>query len=158
MSANKSSVGRFFRALITALRMTMRGEKIPSADERAVSRYPQLSAWTQKTITLLDQVRTASHGFDLTMLHISVDKRATKASTILDTIRYHAAQEYPFLLRQDNAHTVLGIFATNLNDQHYVRALQNIENMPSNVQSVLAELAIHLQNVPQEHPREVHKA
>ncbi len=143
------NIGRVLRAFVTAVRMTVRGEKIPSADAQIAAHYPKLDAWRRETLVLVDQIEAAAARelLDLTTVILTVDKRAVSAKTIVETVRYHAAQEYAFLLRQASPHTLLGIFATNLNDQHLIAQWQTIAPTLSDM---LTALATHLRNIPQE--------
>ena len=146
-----TTIRRYLRAFVLALKFTLRSEKPPLL--RVSERYPRLAAWWRQTITLLDETEQQSdmNGLDEAArktLTIRVDKREVSMATILATIRYHAEQEYPYLLVQNYQFNALTLQATNLNDIYLAQRLA--ESVPAAIQPVAAALTAHLQALPTE--------
>lgn len=145
-------IGRYLRAFFVALRMTLRGEQPPPP------RYPTLTAWTQQTVKLVDAVYTVAEqqGIDRARrqtLVLHVDKRDISVETILATIRHHAAQEYPYLLRVDIAHNLTALYASNLNDCYLALRLSELDALQAPpLKTTLDALRNHLEAVPPEKP------
>ena len=141
---------RYLRALITALRFTMRGVQPPGL------RQPELYAWIKQMVVLVDAVYAAAdaNGLDKaarTVATVKLDGRALTLETMFGTLRYHAAQEYPSLLRTSGGRGInLGaIQASNLNDRYWLLKLRDESSLGSPaVQAALAALAAHLDAIP----------
>lgn len=143
-----TTIGRYARAFITALRMTLRGETF-------VQPYPALTGWMARTVVLVDGIFTAANanGLDLAArksMVLPIDRRDVSMESILGTVRHHAAAEYPYLLRNDPGHGRLAIRASNLNDSYRVERL--CEQTSGTVRSALEALVQHLDAVPNESP------
>ena len=133
---------RFFDAFRRAMTRPQRGA------------YPELSIWALQTRELLRAVMAAANSAGLDearrrefILH--VDKRDVSMETILTTVRFHAAEEFPYLLRQPLKHNTLAVYAANLNDRYLLMRLAEAE--PLQVEPLrqrLAELRNHLDNIP----------
>jgi hypothetical protein len=145
-------IGKIIRAFFTALRMTVRGETLAAPDQTLASAYPTLDAWRRETLRLVLEIESTAkrEALDLHAMRVNVDKRSMTVETILAAVRYHAGQEYAFMLRQNNRHTLLGIVAINVNDQHLLAAW--MANAPPALYAALAALAAHLSAVPHEQP------
>lgn len=117
--------------------------------------FPPLAAWARQTRDLVREVIAAANaaGVDEAhrrMLLLHIDKRDISMETILATVRYHAAQEYPYLLGQQSQQNLLALYATNLNDRYLVLRLSQVEALQVEpVLSRLAALRVHLDNVPE---------
>ncbi|GEM_PF-588038 len=141
------SVRRVVGAFITALRMTLRGENVDTL--LLDKRYPALTAWMAQTVTLIDAVKlaSASNAVDLAQsLHI--DKRDITIATMLDTIRYHSAHEYPYILKNQSVYASMGIQSLNLNDRYLILSLVRWENLPTSIAKSIEQLRDHLDQLP----------
>ena len=116
--------------------------------------YPRLSAWALQTRDLVRAVFAAANSAGLDEARrrdvvLRLDKRGVSMETILATVRFHAAEEYPYLLRQRLAHNVLAVYAANLNDRYLVlRLAEAAELQAEPLRQSLAALRAHLDNVP----------
>ncbi|MFQ3567257.1 MAG: hypothetical protein SNJ59_09670 [Aggregatilineales bacterium] len=145
-----NSLRRYIRAFFQALILTLRGEQPPAL--RAETEYPQTYAWFRITIALVKQTEeaAAAHGLDAAALVEHIEGRDLSLATALETIRFHAAQEYPHLLRNADPHARLAINAANMNDQYWVARFCQLEQLPEPVRAALAALGEHLSAVPDE--------
>lgn len=138
---------RYWKAFVGALRLTMRGE---TATPPAPA-HPLLD-WARQTLTLTAAVRKAAGvaGVDVTAVKIRVDGRAMSAETLLAAVQFHAAQEYPNLLRNGGGQRVLNaVYATNFNDHYAVlKLLEAPEWSAPALQDSLRRLADHLEHYP----------
>lgn len=118
--------------------------------------YPQMTAWTLQTRDLVRAVIVAANAGGLDeaarrALVLHLDRRDVSMETILATVRFHAAQEYPYLLRQPLSHNLLAIYAANLNDRYAVLRLSENDALQTEpLRTQLLALRTHLDNVPQE--------
>jgi hypothetical protein len=116
--------------------------------------YPNLTAWALKTRDLVRDVIVAANasGFDegaRRALIIHLDRRDVSAETLLATVRFHAADEYPYLLGQPLKHNVLAVYAANLNDRYAVLRLCEHEALQAEpLHARLLALRQHLDDVP----------
>jgi hypothetical protein len=144
-----NTINRYFRAFVTALRFTMRGEQPPGL------RYPEFYAWIKQMAVLVEALYAAAdaNGLDKNAraATIKLDGRVMTLETAFGTLRYHAAQEYPSLLAHSTNRPVnLGaIQASNMNDLYWLiklreeSALQNAA-----IQAALDKLSAHLDVIP----------
>lgn len=116
--------------------------------------YPRLSRWALHTRDLVRAVIGAANSVGLdeaarrTMV-LHLDRRDISMETILATVRFHAAEEYPSLLRQTLPHNVLAVYAANLNDRYLVMRLAEDPALQAKpLGQALAALRDHLENVP----------
>lgn len=140
---------RYTRAFLTALQMTLRGEKLP---ERPL---PPIVAWTTEYARLADHLYKAveSSGLDKTALKtmkIRLDGRDLSLESVLTTIRYHAAQEYPALLKHElSPQTVNAVYAGLFNDRYWLTRLGETPALQSpSIQTALERLTTHMDAVP----------
>ncbi len=144
--------GRYLSAFVKALRMTMRGERIPTQAEQLTARSPRLAGWFSETIRLVDRAREAAEAQNVNtgdfVLHI--EKRDITMETILKTVAYHARQEYPHLLLSESDHARLALKATNMNDVFLVRRLTDSAELPPPLKPTLEALHQHLATIPAE--------
>ncbi len=143
------TIRRYARAFIGALKMTLRGETIqPPADP-----HPNLTAWWQTTTRLTDAafVNADNHGFpksgrETLVLHI--EGRDVSMETILKTVRFHADQEFPVLMRQGDKFGYLTMQATVMNDRFLVDKLAHAETLPDQIKAAVAAITAHLDQLP----------
>jgi hypothetical protein len=142
-----NSVSRYIRAFVVALRMTVRGEKPPPL------RHPEFYAWIREMVVLVDRVIAAADqsGLDQTAIVVRLDSRPMSLEKVLQILRYHAAQEYPSLLRTSATRrfNLSAIHATNMNDQHWLSRLRQESALQNpDIQAALARLSDHLNTIP----------
>lgn len=142
---------RYLRAFFLAVKMTLRGEKLP---ERV--QHP-LAAWVTRYAALVDAVYQVGETSGLNRearlsAKIRIDGRPMSVETILAALRFHARQEYPSLFKNPVTREVMNtVYATNLNDHFWVTSLQKSEALQQpTVQAALAQLEAHLQDIPRE--------
>jgi hypothetical protein len=146
-----TTLERYLRAFVGALRMTLRGER-PLA-LRVDERFPNLSQWWRATVALTDAAIAAAEGNGLDRakrqaLIVRVDRRDVSMETILAAVRFHAAQEFPHLMRADGQFNYLAIQATILNDRYLVHQLGESTGLPAPVKLALDALGAHLASLP----------
>lgn len=139
---------RYIRAFFTALGMTLRGEKPPEP------RHPTFVSWTREMVIKVDMVKAALEkaGIDATArkaITLKLDGRTLDLETIVGTLHYHAAQEYPSLLRSGARHSLMAVQATGINDLYWLqRLLEEPKLQQPAVQTALQNLAAHLEAIP----------
>lgn len=140
---------RYVRAFFLALKMTLSGEQITLASQ---SEHPELANWVETSGHL---ARKALKTCEINGMNqekrkaitVQADGRTLNMETILQTVLYHATQEYPHLLKYGGDHGLTAIYATNLNDQYYVMRLS--ENLNSKLILVdVNTLLDHLESIP----------
>lgn len=137
---------RFFRALIQALRLTLRGESL------APPHYRPLETWIADGLILLDQARelAVAESMDLANLQLRLDGRPTSLARSLDMVRHNLVDEYPRLIRLDDPYSVMVIQSSNFNDQYRIsQFLAGDRRFPAQFTDALAALNSHLLNLPQ---------
>ena len=144
-----NSFRRYLRAFLGALRMTIRGEKI------AVPVDAPLTAWIKQYSILVDGVlRTANqNGIDQStrkQVKLKLDGRPMSLETALMTLKFHAAEEYPSLVRQGTGRGVQNtLYATNMNDRYWIsRMVEAPELQNPLLQNALSALDAHLDAIP----------
>jgi hypothetical protein len=141
---------RYIRAFFLALAMTVRGE---TPQTPAQKQYPRLFEWMARAQTALDAVFEVAGraGFDEAArkaVALTVDGRETSVETLLQGIRYHLREEYPYVLRHLTEYSLTGVYAANINDAYWVRTMSEAENVPDDVQASLVSLAEVLEGIP----------
>ncbi len=138
---------RYVRAFFVTLNLMRRGVK------PAPVRHAALFAWMNETRVLADQALGAADAAGLgseqrKTLKVRVDGRAVSMESVLAGVRYHAAEEFPYLMSHETEHSLTAIRATNLND---VYALGRIAELPESapIQSPLNTLKTHLEQIPE---------
>jgi len=152
-----NTLRRYLRAFVGALRLTLRGEKITPLPER----YPNLTAWWRETIRLTDAALSAADASALPAPARAawtrhIEGRTVSLETILTTVRYHAATEFPELMRVQGDYNYLALQATNINDLFLLRKLLDESTptgsppslLPAPVRETVAALAAHLSALP----------
>jgi hypothetical protein len=140
---------RYIRAFFRALTLTLRGQKPPSLE--AEEQHEDLLAWCRETVTRVDVATAAiaANGTNAQSLTMHIEGRDVTLKHTLDVLRYHAAKEYPHLIRSQERHAILAIQALNLNDRFLVLRLIEYEGLPEVVKAAMDSLAEHLNEVPQ---------
>lgn len=115
---------RWLNTLFRALKMTAQGR---TPDTPAF----RLAVWCAETVRLVDATYTAADAAGVPEAArraqiIPVEGRRTNLQTILATIRFHAAEEYPALLRDPQVTALAAIQATNANDLFLTRKITEI--------------------------------
>lgn len=129
------------------------------AFQKALARpepFPGLAAWVRRArLLVLDTIKAAeTQGLDEAarrgiVLHL--DKRDISMQTILTTILHHAEREYPYLLGEQGRFNAVAVYATNLNDRHFVvQLLASGAVKAEPLHSSLNALRDHLESIPQE--------
>jgi len=136
---------RYIRAVIKALRLTIQGEQLP---------YQPLLEWLDQGQKLSQAAISAAEnaGFDKTsraQITIKADGREQSMEVILKAVQYHLGQEYPYLLQNLTEHSITAIYASNMNDQHLMRQLREVEAVQgSPMAPAVIALSDHLNNIP----------
>ncbi|HYO89222.1 MAG TPA: hypothetical protein VER79_11275 [Candidatus Limnocylindrales bacterium] len=146
----KRTPGEYVRALVTAARMTLRGEQHPA--QAAVEKYPQTNAWLAETAAALTAIEQAARAarFDPTSVTMHIEGRDVRMSTILEAVRFHIAEEYPSLLASPSSYSLLALKATNLNDRYLALRLEQADGLPDSVVTAVHTLAEVLSHQPTE--------
>jgi hypothetical protein len=137
------NVRLFFRAL----GMTLRGESVKRPAGKLLD-------WIEQTKALSEAVLKAAddNGLDKKAREsvvVKVDGRPQSMETILKTVRYHAQQEFPYMLNDQTEHTLTAIYAINMNDSYGVQCLAESEELRNpTVKAQVKKLATHLQAIP----------
>lgn len=141
---------RFIRALLQALRLTLRGESLPPRHFRP------LEAWIARTLDLLNEAEraAAAQRLDLAALQLKLDGRPTSLERTLQMLRHNLVNEYPRLIRLDDAFSMMVVNASNMNDQYRVSAFLAGSELPAEARAAIAALDAHLQSLPQPPPRD----
>jgi hypothetical protein len=138
----------YMRAFVAAVRMTLAGQTPRTLqNERAAS---PLLAWCRETVRLVDEIKRAASAstLDLASLTIRMDKRDLSALTILETVRFHGAEEYPHLVRQGAQYAMLAIQASNLNDRFAVLKTSESPQISPELAEKIRLLGEHLAQPP----------
>ncbi len=143
-------LARYLRAFVGAARMTLRGEVVQGVQDP----YPNLTAWWRGIIELTDAVtRTAdSNGLPKPAREkviLRVEGRDTSMQTILAAVRFHAAEEFPLLMRRQDEFNYLTLQATVINDRFLIFKLAQVESLPAAVKIAIEKLSTHLETLPQ---------
>lgn len=141
---------RFLRALIQALRLTLKGETLTPA------RYRPLESWIARGLGLVGQVEGAAvdQGLDLAVLQLKLDGRPISLERTLQMVRHNLVNEYPRLMRLDDVYSMMVVSASNMNDQYRVAQFLALDELPAATRAALSALDAHLQALPQPPPDE----
>ncbi len=132
--------------------MTIRGEKIAAP---AMPASP-LTIWINQYLTLVEAVLLAANlnGIDQAarkQIKLRLDGRDMSLETALLTLKFHATEEYPSLVRQgtEGRGVQNTLYATNMNDRYWIsRMVENPELQKPDVQAALSALDKHLDSIP----------
>lgn len=141
-------IGRYFQAFIRALDLTLRKETPQTAQLRAS--HPHIANWCKETVHVLDVIERAlvKQKIDPQKIMLRSDGRDQSMITILTTVRFHAQQEYPYLISGGDPYSLLTLQATNLNDRFLVDRLAQIS--PLTIQTDIKALSAHLAHPPKD--------
>ncbi len=136
---------RFLRALTKALSLTLKGESLTPPH------YRPLEAWIARGLELLGRAESAAAGpgVDAAALQLKLDGRPTSLERTLQMLRHNLVNEYPRLIRLDDAYSMTVVSASNMNDQYRVAQFLALDTIPAETRSALAALDAHLQALPQ---------
>ena len=136
---------RVLRAFLQALRLTLTGESLTPA------RYRPLETWIARGLELAEGVEraAAAQQVDLAARQLKLDGRPTSLERTLQMVRHNLVNEYPRLIRLDDAYSMMVISASNMNDQYRVSQFLALDELPDQTRAVLAQLDAHLQALPQ---------
>jgi hypothetical protein len=135
---------RYVRAFLVALKMTLQGRKLPEGPQ-----HP-LVIWIEHLAVLTDEVyKTADKtGLDKNArvaTKLRLDGRLISMETVLAAVKFHAAQEYPSLIRSGLTQQVLNaIYASNVNDLYRITRVAELET-PDNPAFVAAVMRLKSQ-------------
>ncbi|MCU0463813.1 MAG: hypothetical protein MUF38_04515 [Anaerolineae bacterium] len=137
---------RYLRAFVGALKMTLRGEAPPPAPTSP------LREWMGETLRRTDALLKAceASGMDEAARKAVVqvvEGRRVNLNTVLLTIRFHAAQEYPTLLSSVNNQALGALYGSNTNDHFLLMRFLSRLDKPEIVAAAQA-LIEHLASVP----------
>ena len=140
---------RYIRAFFRALILTLRGQKPPSLE--AEEQHANLLAWCRETLAHVDTANAAIAGnvINAQSVTMHIEGRDVTLKHTLEVLHYHAAREYPHLIRSRERHAILAIQALNLNDRFLVLRLSEYEGLPAGVKTAMESLADHLTKIPQ---------
>ncbi len=145
-----SQVGRVIRAFFKAWALVLTGRAItPKARP-----HPEVWAWVEDGEKRIDTVyRIADKlGYDLEKrkgITLTIDKRPIAMETILAAVRHNLTREYPSLLASGLEYSLLTLRSFNINDQHRIERLGELEifaNTPLN--GAIQALSHHLSVLP----------
>jgi hypothetical protein len=141
---------RYIRAFFRALILTLRGQKPPTVE--AEERYASLLAWCKETMARLDSANAAidQNSVETKLVVMHIEGRDVSLEHALSVVRYHAAREYPHLIRSGDHQTLTAIHALNLNDRFLITRLSEYEGLPTSVKTALDSLGEQLANIPKE--------
>ncbi len=142
-------MSRAIRAFFRALQLTLRRESL------APAHYRPLTAWMDAVGSQLSLVLDTAdeHGFDQDRrqdLRLKLDGRLTSLEQSLQMLRHNLKNEYPRLIRLNDAYSMMVVQSINMNDQYRVsRFLEDgaIESGP--LRQALEDLNQRLLNLPQ---------
>ncbi len=136
---------RYTRAVIQALRLTLRGESLSPA------RFRPLEAWIAQTLKLLAQAEKAAakDRIDPAALQLKLDGRPTSLASALAMLRHNLLDVYPRLIRLDDPHSPTVLQSSNLNDQYRVAQFAAADDIRSPaLRRALEALNAQLLNLP----------
>lgn len=140
-------VRRYARAFWTALVFTLRGQKPPSLV--AEESHADLIAWCRRTVALVNAAEGAIRSQQVapTAIVMHIEGRDVTLDYALSVVKFHAAREYPHLVRSSNPHAVLAIQASNMNDRFLIQRMSEHDALPSEIRKHLDSINEHLSNI-----------
>lgn len=138
---------RYVANVFKAMRMTLRGEAVDRP-------YGPLLDWMENTPPLVDDALTIAeeNGMDEAgrkSFIVRADGRDQSMHTILETVKFHATQEYPYMFKNMSEHVITAIYASNLNDSYAVERLAASDSaMHNNLRQAISRLGNHLKAIP----------
>lgn len=140
---------RYLKAFVKAIQLTASGQQIQPPTQQ----YPALMQWIEQGRHLVNTAYKQAEQNDLNRpkretIVLELDRRPISMETILGAVQHNLTLEYPMLLEARVEHNITTLYALNLNDQHRVVELANVDRLPAPVQQAVQALAHHLQNIP----------
>lgn len=138
----------YINAFITSIKMTARGEKPQSL--QAETDHAALFDWFRETVKRVGAIENAAkaENIDPQTIVFRLDSRETSLKTVLESIRFHAAQEYPMLIHQRSPYAIMTIQATNLNDRYALVRVSELPSLNATMLEPLKALTIQLEQLP----------
>jgi hypothetical protein len=131
---------RYWRAFWTALKMTLRGERL----------HTPLQDWLQQTaqaLATIDQI-AQREAIDPAAVRLRIDRREISMATILQSVEFHRSQAYPRLLRETSHQAMNLIYAANMGDHFRLSRLEAALPDDSPIRQAVAALGTHLEAIP----------
>ena len=140
-------IGRYVRAFVQALKMTLRGEKLP--ENPLSQRLVLLNRWTVVLAERTDEVERLANQqkLDMAGVVVRIDRQNISMKMVVDLLKYRATIEYPNLLREGGKSGWSVIYTSNVNDRYYVTRLHE-ELAESPVKQAVVALQAHLEELP----------
>jgi hypothetical protein len=138
---------RYIRAFFLALKLTLQGAQ-PPRQHPLVNWTKQMAILTEAVINTLEQC-----GIDKAAresLKLRLDGRKISLETVLATVRFHAAQEYPMLLQgPQNRDAFNTFYASNMNDRYWISQLAEADALKDpTIHAAIMQLKTHLDQPP----------
>ena len=139
-------LSRYFRALVAAINLTMRGERpVPSPQSL-------LTEWMKHSAVLADAALAAADAAGLDQdsrrkRTLTAEGRRTNMETILTSVRFHALEEFPHLLSNFSQTSITAIYATNVNDRFLISKLFDTLEAGA-LREAVGRIASHLEAIP----------
>ncbi|MDZ4770300.1 MAG: hypothetical protein SGJ24_14325 [Chloroflexota bacterium] len=139
-------IARYLRAFVQAWRGAVRREAPGIAALR--STQPELAEWCASVVSACDALLAAATAaqVDPDATIVRAEGRDHTMALIVKGIRFHAAEEYPFIVRGGDRHAALALQASNLNDRFLLTRLR--EKSPVLLQVPLTALSTSLDSMP----------
>jgi hypothetical protein len=144
----KRGLSDYVRAFVTAAQMTARGEK--PASLLAEEAGEPLLAWCRSLVTGVRAVEAALATGSVTAREIvlHVEGRDVSLEKALQAVSFHAAQEFPSIVRQGGPYTLLALQASAMNDRFLLRRFIAHEPLTESVRQSLITLEEMLGSLP----------
>lgn len=139
-------VMRYLRALVSAAKLTLRGERLVPSPQSL------LSEWIKRSAGLVAAALEAAEaeGLDQAARRkrtLTAEGRRTNMETILMAVRFHALEEFPHLLSNFSQTSITAIYATNVNDRFLISKLFDTLE-PGALRETVGKIASHLESIP----------
>ena len=137
---------RYLRALVSAIKLTLRGEQLVPSHQSLLSQWMKRSA---ELVAAALEVAEAE-GLDQAARRkrtFTAEGRRTNMDTILTSVRFHALEEFPHLLSNFSQTSLTAIYATNVNDRFLISKL--FDTLEAGVlREAVGKIASHLESIP----------
>lgn len=139
-------IQRFFKAVALAWGAARRSEAPAIAAIRLTQ--PALAEWCAAVAADADALlaAAAAAGVAPEAVKVRADGRDHSLAVVAAGIRYHASQEYPFMVRGGDRFAAIALQATNLNDRFLLMRLRDA--LPVSLHPALDQLAARLDSMP----------
>lgn len=140
-------MSRYIRAFWVAFKMTLRGEQMKRP-------YEPLWQWVEQGSTLAKSALQIADANGMPQAvreqgKLKIEGHDLSMEVILASVAYHTGQEYPHLLNSGTSHILTAIYASNMNDQFYVKRLLE-SNLIDNrdIRQAVQQVEAHLNAIP----------